>query len=85
MRILWTIVIGIFAGAFARFLMPGRESASLFVAALLGVTGAVVADLAGRFSGWYEEGEEIELAASALGAIVVLFVYGLIRAKQPSA
>jgi uncharacterized membrane protein YeaQ/YmgE (transglycosylase-associated protein family) len=82
MGIIWTIVIGFVAGVVAKFIMPGSNEPSGFVlTTILGIVGAVVASYLGRALGWYAPGEGAGLIGAVVGAIVVLFVWGVI-AKQ---
>ena len=82
MGIIWTIVIGFVAGAVAKFLMPGKEGGGFILTTILGIAGAVVANVLGRFVGWYGEGEGGGFIASVVGAIIILFVYKLIKKRQ---
>jgi len=83
MGIIWTILIGFVAGVIAKFIMPGNNEPSGFVlTALLGVVGAVVASYLGRALGWYAPGEGAGLIGAVVGAIVVLFVWGLISKRR---
>jgi len=84
MGIIWTIVIGFFAGVIAKFIMPGKNEPSGFVlTTILGIVGALVASFLGRTLGWYQPGEGAGLIGAIVGAIVVLFVWGLV-AKRPA-
>lgn len=49
---------------------------------ILGIVGALVAGYIGVAAGWYEAGESAGWIASIIGAIIVLFVYGLIVKKS---
>ena len=83
MEILWTIIIGFIAGIIAKFLYPGRNEPSGFIlTAILGIVGAVVATYLGQALGWYRVGEGAGLIGAVVGAIVVLFVYGLIANRR---
>jgi len=82
MGILWTIVIGFVAGVIAKFIMPGNnEPAGFVLTTILGIVGAIVASYLGQALGWYAAGEGAGFIGAIVGAIVVLFVWGLI-AKQ---
>lgn len=72
---LWTIVIGLVAGALAKFFMPGRDPGGIFVTILLGIVGAVLATFLGKLVGWYQPGESSGFIAATLGAMLVLYVY----------
>ena len=82
MGILWTILIGFVAGLIARALMPGPNPMGFILTAVLGIVGAVVANFLGRTLGWYGEGQGAGLIASVVGALVVLFVYGLVAKRK---
>jgi uncharacterized membrane protein YeaQ/YmgE (transglycosylase-associated protein family) len=45
------IIIGAVIGALAKFIIPGSDHGGFFVTAPLGMAGAVVATLLGRFVG----------------------------------
>ena len=83
MGIIWTIVIGFFAGVIAKFIMPGKNEPSGFVlTTILGIVGALVASFLGHTLGWYQPGEGAGLIGAVVGAIVFLFVWGLL-VKRP--
>jgi uncharacterized membrane protein YeaQ/YmgE (transglycosylase-associated protein family) len=83
MGILWTIIIGFVAGVIAKFIMPGdKEPSGFIMTTVLGIVGAFVASYLGRALGWYSPGEGAGLIGAVVGAIIVLFVYGLITSRQ---
>ena len=82
MDILWTILIGLVAGALAKLIMPGRDPGGIIVTILLGIGGALVARFVGRTLGWYAEGEPAGFIAATFGAIVILGIYRLVRGRQ---
>lgn len=84
MHLLWIILIGLLAGALARFLVPGRDPGGFLVSIILGIAGALIATFLGRALGWYQAGESAGFIAATLGAILVLIVYRMIR-KSPAA
>ena len=49
---------------------------------VLGIVGAVVATFLGQAMGLYAAGQSAGFIASVIGAIVVLFVYHLIRGRR---
>ena len=82
MGILWTIVIGFVAGVIAKFIMPGNNEPSGFVlTTILGIVGAVVASYLGHALGWYSAGEGAGLIGAGVGAVIVVFVWGLIAKR----
>lgn len=83
MGIIWTIIIGFIAGVIAKFIMPGDNEPSGFIlTTILGIVGAFVASFLGQALGWYQPGEGAGLIGAIVGAIVVLFVWGLIARRR---
>ncbi|WP_077001741.1 GlsB/YeaQ/YmgE family stress response membrane protein [Variovorax sp. KK3] len=81
MSIVWTILIGFVAGLVARAIKPGDDSAGFIVTTLIGIAGSLIATYVGQAMGWYTAGEGAGFIASVVGAIVLLFVWGLLRRK----
>lgn len=83
MGIVWTILIGFIAGVIAKLVMPGNtnEPSGFVLTALLGVIGAFVASYLGQAAGWYGPGEGAGLVGAAVGAILVLLVYGMVSKR----
>jgi uncharacterized membrane protein YeaQ/YmgE (transglycosylase-associated protein family) len=83
MGIIWTIIIGFIAGLIAKFIMPGKNEPSGFIlTTILGIVGAFVATFLGQALGWYQPGEGAGLIGAIVGAIIVLFVWGLIARRR---
>ena len=83
MSILWTIIIGFVAGVIAKFLMPGKNEPSGFIlTTILGIIGAFVAAFLGQALGFYAPGEGAGFIGAVVGAIVVLFVWGMVAKKN---
>ena len=78
MGILGTIIIGFIAGVIAKFVTPGKNEPSGFVlTTILGIVGAFVASFLGQALGFYRPGEGAGFIGAIIGAIVVLFVWGI--------
>ena len=83
MGIIWTIIIGFIAGVIAKFIVPGdNEPAGFVLTTILGIVGAFVATYLGQGLGWYRPGEGAGLVGAVIGAIIVLFVYGLMAGRS---
>ncbi|MES5815849.1 GlsB/YeaQ/YmgE family stress response membrane protein [Pseudoxanthomonas sp. Soil82] len=80
--IIWTVFIGLVAGLLARALKPGDDKLSLLWTIVLGIAGALLAWFIGGAVGWYAPGEPAGFIASVVGAIVLLFLYGMLRKKK---
>ena len=83
MSIIWTIIIGFFAGLVAKFIMPGDNEPSGFImTTILGIVGAFVASYLGQALGWYTAGEGAGFIGAVVGAIIVLVIYGFVAGKR---
>jgi uncharacterized membrane protein YeaQ/YmgE (transglycosylase-associated protein family) len=83
MGILWTIIIGFLAGVIAKFIMPGpNEPAGFILTTILGIVGAFVATFLGQAIGWYGPNQGAGFIGAIVGAVVVLFIYGLIAGRR---
>ena len=52
------------------------------ITAILGIVGSFVATYLGQAMGWYRAGASAGFAASVVGAIVLLGLYGLVVRKR---
>lgn len=84
MHILWTLLIGFFAGLVAKLIMPGRDPGGFIVTTVLGIVGAFVATYLGQAIGWYQAGEGAGFIGAVVGAIILLAIYHAI-ARRPAA
>lgn len=82
MSIIWAILIGFIVGLVAKFLMPGRDPGGFFITAILGIVGALVATFLGQALGLYAAGQAAGFIASVIGAMIVLFLYHVIRGRR---
>jgi uncharacterized membrane protein YeaQ/YmgE (transglycosylase-associated protein family) len=85
MDLLMTLLIGLIVGALAKFLMPGDDPGGIIITIILGIAGAFVAKLIGGALGMYEEGEAAGWIMSVLGAMLLLFIYRMVKKKRPAA
>lgn len=85
MHILYTIIIGLAAGALAKFVMPGKDPGGLIVTTIIGVVGALVATYLGQLVGLYQAGESAGFIGAVVGAIILLAIYRLFKKKTPQA
>ena len=83
MHILWTIIIGFVAGVIAKWIHPSDNEPSGFIlTTLLGIAGAFLATYIGQAIGWYRADESAGFIGAIVGAIIVLFIYGLIVGRR---
>jgi uncharacterized membrane protein YeaQ/YmgE (transglycosylase-associated protein family) len=82
--IIGLIVIGLIAGLIARAVVPGRQSMSVLQTILLGVVGSFVGGFLGRLLFGSGDGyvQPSSWIGSAIGAVIVLLAYLLIRRRS---
>ncbi len=82
MGIISMIIVGFIVGLIARAIMPGEQKLGIIMTVILGIVGSIVAGYLGAAVGWYQPGEGAGWIGSIVGAIIVLFIYGLIAKKS---
>ena len=82
MHFLWMLIIGLFIGAIAKLIMPGKDPGGIIVTMLIGMAGALIAGFLGRAVGWYQEGEAAGFIASVIGAILLLIGYRMVVGRR---
>jgi uncharacterized membrane protein YeaQ/YmgE (transglycosylase-associated protein family) len=73
--IVYTIIIGAVIGILARFFKPGADPMGWILTILLGIAGAYLGSL------FYAGGGFVGFGVSIVCAIVLLFIYEMIRKK----
>jgi uncharacterized membrane protein YeaQ/YmgE (transglycosylase-associated protein family) len=79
MGVLGWILFGLVVGIVAKLLMPGRDPGGFIITTVLGIVGAVIGGFLGRSLGLYGPGEPAGFLMATLGAVVLLFIYRLLR------
>jgi uncharacterized membrane protein YeaQ/YmgE (transglycosylase-associated protein family) len=81
MGIISWIVLGLIAGIIAKLIMPGKDGGGFIMTTLLGIVGAFVGGWVGSFVGLGSVGTFSlgSMATAIVGALVLLFVYRLIK------
>jgi uncharacterized membrane protein YeaQ/YmgE (transglycosylase-associated protein family) len=83
MHIIWSLIVGLVVGAIAKLLMPGKDPGGIFVTALLGIGGAMLAAFIGRSLGFYRAGDVGPgVIASIVGAMLLLGIYRLVTGRR---
>jgi uncharacterized membrane protein YeaQ/YmgE (transglycosylase-associated protein family) len=83
MHFLWTLIIGLVAGALAKLIMPGRDPGGVVITMLLGIVGSFVARFLGRALGIYGVNDTGPgLIASVIGAVIVLAIYRFVARRR---
>ncbi|HKU31544.1 GlsB/YeaQ/YmgE family stress response membrane protein [Arthrobacter sp. NyZ413] len=79
MGFLGFLILGLFAGAIAKALIPGRQGGGILITMLLGVIGAILGGWIGGliFGGGLQEFFSIRTWILAIvGSVIVLLIYG---------
>ncbi len=85
MHLLWELIIGLVVGAVAKFLMPGKDPGGIWITMIIGIAGSILATYIGQAIGWYQAGQGAGFIMSVVGAIVLLFIYRLIKGAAAKA
>jgi uncharacterized membrane protein YeaQ/YmgE (transglycosylase-associated protein family) len=81
MSIIWIILVGFVVGLLARAVMPGEQKLGFILTTVLGIAGSVIAGYLGQAIGLYQAGEGAGFIGSIVGALILLFGYGLLTKK----
>lgn len=84
MGILSWIVLGLIAGALAKFVMPGRDPGGIIVTILLGIAGAFVG---GGIASALGIGGPARLSiggivVATIGAVILLVIYRMVQRRR---
>ncbi len=82
MNLIWIAIIGLIAGALAKFIMPGKDPGGIWITMALGVAGAFVANFLGGKLGWYGQDHNAGIIGSTLGAILLLLIYRMVKGRS---
>lgn len=84
MGFIWLLIIGLIAGALARLVMPGRDPMGIIATILLGIVGSILGGLV-SLAIWGTTAEGFQpagLLLSILGAVIVLWIYRMVRSRS---
>jgi uncharacterized membrane protein YeaQ/YmgE (transglycosylase-associated protein family) len=82
MSIIGTIIVGFIVGLLARAVKPGNDRMGLIMTTILGIAGAFIARYVGSAMGLYAANEPAGWIASVIGAVVLLFIVGMVRGRS---
>ncbi len=75
MEVIVMIVLGLVAGAIAKFIMPGRDPGGMVWTILLGIAGSLVGGFLFKAVGIGDGERWAGLLGSVIGAVVLLALY----------
>lgn len=84
MSIIAWIVLGLIAGAIAKFLMPGRDPGGIFITIIIGIVGAIIGGFIGSALGFGDvTGVNFpSLLIAVLGSIILLIIYRMVAGRR---
>ncbi len=83
MGIISWLLLGLVAGALAKFIMPGKDPDGCLITIVIGIVGAVIGGFLGSFIGLGKV-ESFDLGGifiATAGSVVLLIIYRFIRKK----
>jgi len=78
------LIVGLIAGALARLIMPGRDPMGIIATILLGIVGSILGGLV-SWAIWGSDTRGFQpggLLLSILGAIIVLWIWRMLRSRS---
>jgi uncharacterized membrane protein YeaQ/YmgE (transglycosylase-associated protein family) len=84
MGIIAWIILGLIAGAIAKFLMPGRDPGGFFITIIIGIVGAVIGGFIGSSLGVGDvTGLNLwSIVLAVVGAMVLLLIYRMVTGRR---
>ncbi len=84
MGIVAWIVLGLVAGALAKFVMPGDQRGGCLMTTLLGIVGALVGGFVGQSLGYggVQGFSWASLGWAVLGSLLILLIFGFVFNKR---
>ena len=84
MGIIAWVVLGLIAGAIAKFLMPGRDPGGIFITIIIGIVGAVIGGFIGNSLGVGDvTGVNIwSIVLAVAGSVILLIIYRMVSSRR---
>jgi uncharacterized membrane protein YeaQ/YmgE (transglycosylase-associated protein family) len=85
--IIFWIIVGLIAGALAKWVMPGDDPGGIIVTIIIGIVGAVIGGWLLSFIGFGGGGTGQwigSIIAGFIGAVILLAIYRLVAGRRPA-
>ena len=76
------ILVGLIAGALAKWIMPGKDPGGIFVTILIGIAGGLIGGFIGSSIGLGGSGNLVNILIATAGAVLLLWIYRVIKARS---
>jgi len=78
------IVVGLIAGALAKWIMPGKDPGGILVTILIGIAGGLVGGFISSRLGLGGNGNIINILIATAGAVLLLWIYRMVKSRSAS-
>lgn len=76
------IIVGLIAGALAKWIMPGKDPGGLIMTILIGIAGGLTGGFVASLIGLGTGGSIWNLVLATGGAVLLLWIYRMIRNRS---
>lgn len=76
------IVVGLIAGALAKWIMPGKDPGGIIVTILIGIAGGLIGGFISSTLGLGGHGNLVNILVATAGAVLLLWIYRLVNARS---
>lgn len=75
------IVVGLIAGALAKWIMPGKDPGGFIVTILIGIAGGLLGGFVGSQLGLGGSGNIVNILVATAGAVLLLWIYRVVKSR----
>lgn len=75
------IVVGLIAGALAKWIMPGKDPGGIIVTILIGIAGGLLGGFIASRIG-IGGGNVVNIVIATVGAILLLWIYRIVKSRS---
>lgn len=78
------ILVGLIAGALAKWIMPGKDPGGIFITILIGIAGGLVGGYVSSMLGIGGGSDIVNILIATAGAVLLLWLYRVVKARNAS-
>jgi uncharacterized membrane protein YeaQ/YmgE (transglycosylase-associated protein family) len=78
------IIVGLVAGALAKWIMPGKDPGGIIVTILIGIAGGLVGGYLSTLLGLGTGGNIVNILIATAGAVLLLWLYRVVKSRRAS-